>query len=75
MRRVNTRGLKQANKCMLMSAVAYNLKKLMKWKETKLQTTILSLKKAGKSLCFFFLFVGQLLDGPVIKTEMLLSKT
>jgi hypothetical protein len=27
MRRVNTRGLKQANKCMLMSAVAYNLKK------------------------------------------------
>jgi transposase len=31
MRRVNTRGLQQANKCMLMAAIAYNLKKLMKW--------------------------------------------
>src|SRR5215207_3077613 len=32
MRRVNTRGLKGSNKCMLMAAVAYNLKKLMKFK-------------------------------------------
>ncbi|MEO6547229.1 MAG: IS1182 family transposase [Ferruginibacter sp.] len=31
MRPVNTRGIRQANKCMLMAAVAYNLKKLMKW--------------------------------------------
>src|SRR5437867_10191886 len=29
MRRVNTRGIKQATKCMLMAAVAYNLKKLL----------------------------------------------
>jgi hypothetical protein len=28
MRRVNTRGIKQANKCIITSAVAYNLKKL-----------------------------------------------
>jgi hypothetical protein len=31
MRRVNTRGIKAANKCMLMAACAYNLKKLLKW--------------------------------------------
>ena len=31
MKRVNTRGLKQANKCMVMAAIAYNLKKLMKF--------------------------------------------
>jgi len=31
MRRVNTRGIQQANKCILMAAIAYNLKKLMKW--------------------------------------------
>ncbi|RYZ40681.1 MAG: IS1182 family transposase [Sphingobacteriales bacterium] len=31
MRRVNTRGIKLANKCMLMAAVCYNLKKLVKW--------------------------------------------
>jgi len=30
--RINTKGLKQANKCMLMAAVAYNLKKLLKYK-------------------------------------------
>ncbi len=32
MRRVNTRGIKLANKCLLMAAIAYNLKKMMKFK-------------------------------------------
>src|SRR5215212_9215351 len=40
MRRVNTRGIKQANKCMLLAAVAYNLKKLMKFNERKVKTAI-----------------------------------
>jgi len=31
MQKVNTRGLKQANKCMLMAAAAFNLKKLLKY--------------------------------------------
>lgn len=35
MRRVNTRGLKSAGKCMLMAAVAYNLKKLLKFTAPK----------------------------------------
>ncbi len=35
MRRVNTRGIERANKCMLMAAVAYNLKKLMKFTQRK----------------------------------------
>jgi transposase len=37
MRRVNTRGIKQASKCILMSAVAYNLKKLLKWETRKIK--------------------------------------
>jgi hypothetical protein len=38
MRRVNTRGLQLANKCMLMAATCYNLKKLLKWMgETELE--------------------------------------
>jgi len=37
MRRVNTRGIKQASKCILMSAVAYNLKKLLKWDSRKIK--------------------------------------
>jgi transposase len=32
LRRINAKGLKQANKCMLVAAVAYNLKKLLKLK-------------------------------------------
>ena len=40
LRRVNTRGIEQANKCMLMAAVAYNLKKLMKWTARKVQTDV-----------------------------------
>jgi len=50
MRRVNTRGISQANKCILMSAVAYNLKKLLKWQRKKINTAVLALKKAEKSL-------------------------
>ena len=30
MRRVNTKGIGLANKCMTMAAIAYNLKKLMR---------------------------------------------
>jgi len=37
MRRVNTRGIRQANKCMLMAAIAYNIKKLMKFTTRKVQ--------------------------------------
>lgn len=33
MRRMNTRGIKQAEKCMLMAAAAYNLKKLLKFQQ------------------------------------------
>ena len=31
MRRVYTKGIRMADKCMIMAAVAYNLKKLLKW--------------------------------------------
>jgi hypothetical protein len=53
MRRVNTRGISQANKCMLMSAIAYNLKKLIRWQQRKVETAVVSLKKTGKSLCIW----------------------
>ena len=70
MRRVNTRGMGQTNKCMLMASVAYNLKKLLKWKETKVQTAVMAFKKSKKSLCFYFLAKRQLVAGPFINTEM-----
>ncbi len=40
MRRVNTRGIEQANKCMLMAAIAYNLKKLLKFTTREVQTSV-----------------------------------
>ena len=54
MRRVNTRGIKQANKCILMAAIAYNLKKLLKWEQTKVKTAVMAMRKAGKSLEVYF---------------------
>lgn len=51
MKRVNTRGLKQANKCILMAAVAYNLKKLLKYSSTKAWATSKAMEiKAEKCL-------------------------
>ena len=32
LKQINTKGIKQANKCMIMAATAYNLKKLLKYK-------------------------------------------
>jgi transposase len=54
MRRVNTRGIKQASKCILMSAIAYNLKKLLKWEQRKRNAAVMAMKKAEKSLCLYF---------------------
>jgi transposase len=56
MRRVNTRGIKQASKCILMSAIAYNLKKLLKWESRKIKVVAMAMMKELKndlqSLCF-----------------------
>lgn len=54
MRRVNTRGIQQANKCIIMSALAYNLKKLLKWQQRKVETAVKALKMAAKAPCFHF---------------------
>jgi hypothetical protein len=52
MRRVNTRGTRQANKCMLMAAVAYNLKKLMKWTARKVNADLKAMHQRAAH-CFF----------------------
>ena len=53
MKRVNTRGIKQANKCLIMAAVAYNLKKALKFKTTKPMAALVKLPKGDNP---FFLF-------------------
>ena len=49
MRRVNTKGIGQANKCMLMAAVAYNLKKLLKWQGRKIKIMAMAKMKETKN--------------------------
>ncbi|MFN2440063.1 MAG: IS1182 family transposase [Chitinophagaceae bacterium] len=62
MRRVNTRGIKQANKCIIMSAIAYNLKKLLKWEQKMINTAVMAMKKVEKNLCFLFFRLSQLVQ-------------
>jgi len=38
LRKINTRGISAANKCMLMSAVAYNLKKYLKFEQKRIKS-------------------------------------
>ena len=56
MRRVNTRGIKQAGKCIIMSAVAYNLKKLLKWENRKIKVVAKAKTKEIENALQTFLF-------------------
>lgn len=53
LRRINTRGILQANKCMLMAAMAYNLKKLLKFTTRKVQVGVQALR--ARTIAFIFL--------------------
>jgi transposase len=50
MRRINTRGIEQADKCLLMAAVAYNLKKMLKFEAPKVNVVAKMKEKANKLL-------------------------
>lgn len=50
MRRVNTRGMAQANKHVLMSALTYNLKKLLKFTRHKAQSAVIALRKPANNM-------------------------
>jgi len=43
MRKVNTIGIKLANKCMLMAGIAYNLKKIIKYERKSFYNVIMSM--------------------------------
>ncbi|TDH18176.1 hypothetical protein EXU57_24305 [Segetibacter sp. 3557_3] len=52
MKRVNTRGIIQANKCLLMAAVAYNVKKLLNWKDNNRKTNVKEMEIKIKKFVF-----------------------
>jgi hypothetical protein len=61
MRKVNTRGIVSAHKSMLMAAIAYNLRKYMKYYPKKINLIASTVKNAvdliGDSLTFSFFAV------------------
>lgn len=65
MRRVNTRGIKLANKCMLMAAIAYNIKKALKFKNSRPMAAMASLAQKPSSYIstiFFFTKLSYKID-------------
>ena len=61
MRRVNTRGIKQANKCMLMAAIAYNIKKMMKFNINRPMAAVVRLTTELVSITNSFIFYLKIL--------------
>jgi hypothetical protein len=58
LRKVNTRGINNANKGMLVAAMAYNLKKYLKFTQKRVETSALS---AQKHLIDFFVSIRLIL--------------
>jgi len=61
MRKINTRGIQHAHKCMLLSAMTYNLKKYMKYIHKKRGTNLLKINISENSLFnwVFYNIFGQ----------------
>lgn len=75
MRKVSSIGIKQANKCMLMAAVAYNLNKIMKWTNRKVNTGAMAMKKTTeKELSKLFTVIRALLMGYNKKRKIQLAE-
>lgn len=69
MKRVNTRGIQQANKCMLMAAVAYNLKKLLRFKTDNACTIAKAMQmKAEKAVLMLVLLIQATIKNITLKT-------
>lgn len=59
MRRVNTRGLAQANKCMIMAAVAYNIKKFLRFSKRKVERMTMTARDKACYALHSFLFTSN----------------
>jgi hypothetical protein len=58
MRKVNTRGLELAHKCMLLAAMAYNLQKLLRFTPKTSRTAVMALSREEQRTLFWLFFVG-----------------
>lgn len=80
MKKLHTRGLPLATKCMLMAAAAYNLKKLLKFSSPKVQSAVKSMKKGIEGSCNALLnpvktwmsYLPSFLQTPIIHNQNLI---
>ena len=58
MKQVNKRGIKQANKCLLIATILYNIKKMMKFNTLKPIVMVVSMtKKYNQKMLYLYLKV------------------
>ena len=74
MKRVNTRGINLANKCMMMAATAYKRKKMMKFKTNRPMAALAQIPKDADHFLtslFFSFFFPPIIEkqnfGPLMK--------
>lgn len=75
MKRVNTRGIALANKCMLTAAACYNLKKLLRFKATNVNAAVIKVLKKTENVIqkvLFVLFTTAMLLGRYYKKKHLI---
>jgi len=70
MRKVNTRGLRQANKVLLMAAVAYNIKKYLKFTNKTAHTSVNEVKLAALYFISRFWAIIRRLTGSKLRTSI-----
>lgn len=72
MKRVNTRGIRQANKHVIMAALAYNLKKYLRFASPKVTAMMAQMELLGKTTASFFSslqrFVKSIMTPPFFST-------
>lgn len=68
LKRVNTRGIKLANKCMLMAAIAYNLKKMLKFKSKTAMAVAMNLTTEAHGFFVSLKFYTQHYKLAVVKS-------
>lgn len=74
MSKVNTKGIKLANKCMIMAAVAYNLKKLVKANVIKLKkSTAVAIKAPEYKIRYYWWYLNAIIK--TILIERVVAKT
>ena len=66
LRKINTRGIRQAHKVMLLAATAYNLKKLLNFKPKERQTAVMALTRSITT-AFSYAFIEATIINNAIK--------